>query len=114
MVQKEDCLFCKIARGELNTDFIVEADDYVSFKDINPQAPVHALVIPREHFTSLNDMDDPDLMGKLLQGARQTAEKLGAGDGYRVVINTGEKAGQAVFHIHVHVLGGRPLQWPPG
>lgn len=113
-LQKNDCIFCKIARGEFNTEFIVDTADYVSFKDINPQAPIHALVIPREHFDSLREIDDPAKMGKLLDGARKTAEKLGIGDNYRVVINTGKEAGQAVFHIHIHVLGGRPMQWPPG
>ncbi len=113
MTQK-DCLFCKIAQGAFNTEFIIETEDYVSFKDISPQAPVHALVIPKIHFDSLNRMQEPELMGKLLEGARQTAQKLGIEDNYRLVINTGEKAGQTVFHIHIHVLGGRAMQWPPG
>jgi len=110
----KDCIFCKIANKEFNTEFVVETEDYISFKDLSPQAPVHALVIPKQHFASLNEMKDAELMGKLLQGARDTAEKLGVGDNYRVVINTGEKAGQSVFHVHVHVLGGRAMQWPPG
>jgi len=113
MAQK-DCIFCKIANREFNTEFIVETDDYVSFKDLSPQAPVHALVIPKRHFASLNDMDGHELMGKLLEGAKQTADRLGVGENYRVVINTGELAGQTVFHIHLHVLGGRAMQWPPG
>ncbi len=111
---KDDCIFCKIAKGEIKTEFIAEAEDYVSFKDINPQAPAHALVIPREHFESLNEVDSPKIMGNLLEGAKKTAEKLGIRDNYRVVINTGSQAGQAVFHIHLHVLGGRAMQWPPG
>ncbi len=110
----KDCIFCKIANKEINTELIVETDDYVSFKDLSPQAPVHALVIPKEHFASLNEMDNPELVGKLLAGARETAKKLGVGENYRVVINTGEMAGQTVFHIHLHVLGGRAMQWPPG
>ncbi len=113
MVQK-DCIFCKIANRELNTEFIAEGEDYVSFKDISPQAPVHALVIPKRHYSSLNEVDDMELLGRLMKGAQKTAEKLGTGDNYRVVINTGEGAGQSVFHIHVHVLGGRVMQWPPG
>lgn len=111
---KKDCIFCKIVRGEMDTKFIIETKEYVSFNDIQPQAPVHALVIPKEHFDSLNDIDDPEIVGKLLEGARLTAKKLGIEDNYRVVINTGKGAGQAVFHIHVHVLGGRQMQWPPG
>lgn len=113
MTQK-DCIFCKIARGEFNTEFIVETEDYVSFKDLNPQAPIHALVIPKAHYDSLNQMQEPELMGKLIEGAKQTAQKLGIGQDYRLVVNTGEKAGQTVFHIHVHVLGARVMQWPPG
>jgi len=109
-----DCIFCKIAAGEFNTEFIVETEDYVSFKDLNPQAPVHALVIPKKHFVSINEIEDTELLGKLFQGARQTAEKLGVGDGHRLVVNTGEKGGQTVFHMHIHVLGGRNMQWPPG
>lgn len=98
----------------MKTEFIVETEDYVSFKDISPQAPVHALVIPREHYPSLKEMEDTELLGKLLKGAKQTAEKLGVGDNFRTVINTGKGAGQVVFHTHIHVLGGRAMQWPPG
>ncbi len=109
-----DCLFCKIANKQIDTKLITETDDYVAFNDISPQAPVHALVIPKKHFSSLNDIDDVELIGKLMQGARETAEKLGVKDNYRTVINTGKEAGQAVFHIHIHILAGRPLLWPPG
>ena len=110
----KNCIFCKIANKELNTEFIVETEDYVSFRDIEPQAPVHALVIPKKHFVSLNEIDSTELMGKLLKGARETAKKLGISDNYRLVINTGRKAGQTVFHIHIHVMGGRIMNWPPG
>lgn len=110
----KECIFCKIASGELGTEFIVETDDYVAFNDLSPQAPVHALVIPKEHFTSLNEMQDSELMGRLLQGVKETAGKLGVAEGYRTVINTGAQAGQTVFHVHFHVLGGRDMQWPPG
>lgn len=109
-----DCIFCKIASGEIKTDFIVETEDYVSFNDIHPQAPSHALIIPKEHFSSLNDINNLELMGKLLEGAQKTAELLNIKENYRTVINTGQEAGQAVFHLHLHVLGGRPLNWPPG
>ncbi|HSA06588.1 MAG TPA: histidine triad nucleotide-binding protein [Candidatus Gastranaerophilales bacterium] len=111
---QENCIFCKIVNREFKTDFIVETQDYVSFNDITPRAPIHALVIPKKHFASLNEIEDVELMGKLLKGAKETAAKLGVADNYRLVINTGEKAGQAVFHIHIHVLGGRSMQWPPG
>lgn len=110
----KDCIFCKIANKEIKTEFILETDDYVSFKDVTPQAPFHALIIPREHFSSLNELKNVELMGKLLEGVQKTAEKLGIKENYRTVINTGKGAGQAVFHVHIHILGGRPLNWPPG
>ena len=110
----KDCIFCKIANKEIKTDFIVETEDYVSFGDLNPQAPFHALVIPKGHFSSLNDLENIKLMGKLLEGVQKTAEKLGIKENYRTVINTGKGAGQAVFHVHLHVLGGRPFNWPAG
>ena len=111
---KKDCIFCKIANKEIKTDLILETEDYVSFNDLSPQAPFHALVIPKEHFSCLNDLENIELMGKLLEGAQKTAEKLGIKENYRTVINTGKEAGQAVFHVHIHVLGGRPFNWPPG
>jgi histidine triad (HIT) family protein len=109
----EPCIFCKIANGEIPTDFILKDELAVSFKDIEPQAPVHVLVIPRQHVASLNEAHDPRLLGQLLDFARQTAEKIGL-EQYRLVINTGRDAGQAVFHLHLHLLGGRKLGWPPG
>ena len=109
-----ECIFCKIASKEINTKLIKDTEDYVSFNDLNPQAPVHALVIPKRHFSSLNELNDPEILSKLLEGARETAKKLGIQEGYRVVINTGVQAGQTVFHIHLHVLGGRDMLWPPG
>lgn len=113
-MEQKDCIFCQIARKKFNTEFIVETPDYVSFKDLSPQAPAHALVVPKQHFSSLNDIDNLELLGKLLNGARKTAEKLGIGENYRTVINTGKQAGQSVFHLHLHVLGGRDMNWPPG
>ena len=110
----KDCIFCKIANKEIKTELILETDDYLSFKDVNPQAPFHALVIPKQHFASLNEVKNIELMGKLIEGVQKTAEKLGIKENYRTVINTGKEAGQAVFHVHFHVLGGRPLNWPPG
>lgn len=106
---ENDCIFCKIANKEIKTEFILETDDYVAFNDIDPQAPVHALVVTKKHFSSLNDIESLELAGKLLDGVRKTAEKLGIKDNYRTVTNTGTEAGQAVFHLHFHVLGGKPL-----
>lgn len=109
----EPCIFCKIAGGEIPTAFILEDDLAVSFKDIEPQAPVHVLVIPRQHIPSMADAHDPHVLGHLLHFARKTAEKIGLAQ-YRLVINTGRDAGQAVFHLHLHLLGGRKMGWPPG
>jgi len=110
-----DCLFCKIIAGEIPSTKVCENDRFYAFRDINPQAPSHVLAIPREHVASLNEATDARLMGDLLLFARDVAKQEGlAEDGYRVVINTNAGAGQTVFHIHAHVLGGRPLRWPPG
>lgn len=107
------CIFCKIASGRMNTPFLYESDDVVAFKDINPQAPVHVLIIPRVHYDSIKSVDNEELTGKLFSAAAKVAEKLGIPD-YRLVINTGAKAGQSVFHLHLHLLGGRFFGWPPG
>jgi histidine triad (HIT) family protein len=111
------CLFCKIVRREIAADVVFEDDDVLAFKDVRPAAPSHALVIPKKHLTSIHDAqaEDGALLGRMMLVAREVAEKLGLGSsGYRLVINTGPDAGQSVFHLHVHVLGGRPLAWPPG
>jgi histidine triad (HIT) family protein len=111
----DDCLFCRIIRREIPSPLIYESTDCVAFRDINPQAPTHALVVPRKHVTSLNEAADAPLMGQLLLAAAQLARQEGIADsGYRTVINTNADAGQAVFHIHVHVIGGRKMHWPPG
>lgn len=110
-----DCLFCKIAAGEIPSDIVRQNSDFVAFRDIAPQAPTHVLVIPRQHVTSLNEADDAAMLGSLMQFARDIAVGEGLADaGYRVVVNTNAHGGQTVFHLHAHVLGGRPLQWPPG
>jgi len=109
----ESCVFCRIAAGEIPAAFILQDDLAVSFKDIEPQAPVHAVVIPRRHVASLHEAHDPQWLGHLLDFARRTAEKAGLAQ-YRLVINTGRDAGQSVFHLHLHVLGGRKMAWPPG
>lgn len=109
----ENCIFCKIANKEIPSNIVYEDENTVAFKDLNPQAPVHVLVIPKKHYPSLNEIDDKNIAGSLLLAAKQTAQKLGITD-YRTVINTGKEAGQEVFHIHLHILAGRPLKWPPG
>lgn len=111
----EDCLFCKIAAGEMEADRVAEGSTWIAIRDINPQAPVHVLVLPREHVESLNDLESPKLAGGLLLAARRVAEDEGlAAGGYRVVANTNRDGGQTVPHLHLHVLGGRPMRWPPG
>ena len=111
------CLFCRIAAGEIPANVLYSDEDVLAFRDINPQAPLHALVIPRKHIATINDLqaDDATLVGKLFLAAKQVAKEAGyAKDGYRVVMNCGLDAGQTVFHIHLHVLAGRALSWPPG
>lgn len=109
----KDCIFCQIVAGRMNTHFEYQDEHVVAFKDINPQAPVHVLIIPRDHYTSTKDVTDEMLIGRMFAAGKKVAEKLGISD-YRFVINTGAKAGQSVFHIHLHLLGGRIMTWPPG
>lgn len=110
-----DCLFCRIIRKEIPATIVAEDQHCVGFRDINPQAPVHVLVIPREHVPSLNESKDPEMIGRLHLFAAQIAKAEGLADrGYRTVINTNADAGQTVFHVHLHLLGGRRLGWPPG
>ncbi len=112
-----DCLFCKIANGEIPADIVKEADGWVAFRDINPQAPTHILIIPRTHIATLNDVKpgQKELLGDLLLAARRIAADEGIAEaGYRTVLNCNAGAGQSVFHVHVHLLGGRELGWPPG
>ena len=110
-----DCLFCKMIAGEIKPDVVYEDDSVLAFRDINPQAPVHILIIPKVHVETLNDLDDFALAGKLLQTAIKLADQEGlAEEGYRTVFNCNEKGGQEVFHLHMHLLGGRQMLWPPG
>ncbi|MBA3557652.1 MAG: histidine triad nucleotide-binding protein [Gemmatimonadaceae bacterium] len=110
-----NCLFCRVARGEVSAAIVAETPDCIAFRDINPQAPVHVLIIPREHIATLNDASDAATIGKLSLLAADVARKEGIADsGYRTVINTNAAAGQTVFHVHLHLLGGRTLRWPPG
>jgi len=111
-----DCIFCKIVEGKIPAKVVIEDDRAVAIRDLNPQAPTHVLVIPRKHIASLNELDESDaaLVGHLHVVAKKIAADAGLTDGWRTVFNTGKHAGQTVFHIHLHVLGGRDFGWPPG
>lgn len=117
MVLDADCLFCKIIRKEIDSNIVHEDEDLLAFRDISPQAPTHILIVPKEHIATLNDLeaDHAELTGKILLAAKQLAARDGIDQsGYRCVFNCQRGAGQSVFHIHLHLLGGRPLAWPPG
>ncbi len=112
-----DCIFCKIAAGDIPADIVYQDDQVVGFRDLNPQAPSHVLLIPRKHIATLNDLlpEDEAIVGRLLGAAREVAHREGfADEGYRTVINCNAHGGQTVFHIHLHLLGGRAMRWPPG
>ncbi len=108
-----DCIFCKIANKEIPVPLLYETENVVAFNDVNPQAPIHILVIPKKHYESLNETDDKNLLGDLLSAVKTVTLKQGIKE-YRTVVNTGRTAGQAVFHTHIHVLSGREMLWPPG
>jgi len=111
----DDCLFCRIVRKEIPAKLVAEDEHSVAFRDITPQAPVHILIIPREHVASLNEATDPAMLGRLSLMAADLARKEGISEsGYRTVVNTNAAAGQTVFHVHLHLLGGRSMHWPPG
>jgi histidine triad (HIT) family protein len=111
----DSCLFCRIVRRELPATIILENEHCVAFRDLNPQAPVHVLVVPRDHVASLDAASDATVVGEVLLVAAEVARQEGiAATGYRTVFNTNAGAGQTVFHVHAHVLGGRHLSWPPG
>lgn len=112
-----DCLFCKIAAGQVPASLVHEGDDLIAFRDINPQAPLHILVVPRRHIATVNDLavEDDSLVAKLIGTARELAAREGVVEsGYRLVFNCNRDGGQTVEHIHLHLLGGRPMRWPPG
>jgi len=113
-----DCLFCKIVRGEIPVKMVFEDDHAIAFHDIHPQAPVHTLVVPKKHFASLAELgatpEDEALLGHLLAVVSQIAREERLAEGYRTVINTGSDGGQTVDHLHLHLLGGRAMEWPPG
>ncbi len=109
------CLFCRIVGGEIPAAIVAQDEHCIAFRDINPQAPTHVLVIPVQHVASVNELDDPAIAGRLFAMAREVAEAESvAQSGYRLVVNNGADAGQSVHHLHLHVLGGRALAWPPG
>ncbi len=108
-----DCIFCKIINKEIPSNFIFENDKVIAFNDLNPQAPVHFLVIPKKHYSSLNDIDSKEAFADIFSAIPKITKKLGIKE-YRTVINTGKSAGQTVFHIHVHVMAGREFNWPAG
>ena len=113
----QDCPFCRIASGDIPAELVLETPDVLAFRDINPQAPVHILIIPREHIPSVSRMKEgqAEVMGRLFLAARNLARDEGMEEsGYRMVVNAGPGAGQTVFHIHMHLLGGREMGWPPG
>ncbi|MFO7760060.1 MAG: histidine triad nucleotide-binding protein [Desulfobia sp.] len=111
-----DCLFCKIVQGDIPADKLYEDEEMLAFRDISPQAPVHFLVIPKKHISGPADISENDekMIGQLLRTGARLAAQEGIRDGYRVVFNNGAEAGQTVFHLHMHILGGRHLSWPPG
>jgi len=112
-----DCIFCKMVSGEITPDTVYEDDDVLAFRDMNPQAPVHVLVIPKQHVATINDLDADSsaLVGKMMMAAAKIAQQEGfAEQGYRTIMNCNAHGGQTVFHIHLHLLGGRVMGWPPG
>ncbi|MDH3342385.1 MAG: histidine triad nucleotide-binding protein [Gammaproteobacteria bacterium] len=112
-----DCLFCKIVDGEIPGDIVYENDQVIAFRDVNPQAPTHILVIPRKHIATVNELaaEDKGIVADMVMAAQAIARQEGIEDsGYRLVMNCNEGAGQSVFHIHLHILGGRRMNWPPG
>ena len=112
-----DCLFCKMIAGDIKTDIVYEDNDVFAFKDVNPQAPVHILLVPKKHVSTINDLEDGDIniQGKLFMAVKTIAKDAGfAEEGYRTVMNCNAMGGQSVFHIHLHLLAGRLMTWPPG
>lgn len=111
----DDCLFCRIVRKEIPATVVWSDDHVIAFRDINPQAPLHVVIVPREHVASLNEATDAEMLGRLSLAAVEIAKREGVAEsGYRTVVNTNRAAGQTVFHVHLHLLGGRSMAWPPG
>lgn len=108
-----NCIFCQVIERTIKSDVVFEGEDHIAIRDINPQAPCHILVVPKEHVADVREAGSP-LLGNLLQAASSIALSQGLAEGFRLVVNTGALAGQTVFHLHIHVLGGRAMGWPPG
>ena len=111
-----DCLFCRLLRGEVPSRKVYEDDHVFAFEDLNPQGPTHVLIIPKKHITGLKEatVEDAAIVGRCHLAAAQIARERGIEDGYRTVVNVGPRSGQSVFHLHIHLIGGRVLKWPPG
>ncbi|HHS96550.1 MAG TPA: histidine triad nucleotide-binding protein [Chloroflexi bacterium] len=111
-----ECIFCRIVRGEAPARIVYQDEAVTAFHDLNPQAPVHVLIVPNRHISGVAQVEPEDepMLGRLFTVARRVAEEMGVDRGYRLVVNNGRPAGQSVFHLHLHLLGGRPFQWPPG
>ena len=110
----ENCIFCKIAKKEIQTKLIFENEEFVAFNDIKPVSPTHVLVIPKKHYSNMLEVKENDTLGKLLNTVKEVANQLQLNEGFRTVINTGDNGGQTVHHLHIHILGGRFHKWPPG
>lgn len=110
----DDCIFCKIVNKDIPAKIVYENDYALAFHDLNSQAPVHLLLIPKKHYATLAEVDDPMLIGKLMTLATKIAHDQNLDNGYRLVINTGDDGGQTVYHLHIHIVGGRKMLWPPG
>lgn len=113
-LRDSDCIFCKIIDKQLPSKIVAEHDNYVAIRDVSPQAPVHILILPKDHASDITEIEDPVLLGTLFKAASSIAEAEGLKNGFRLVVNTGSESGQSVFHLHIHLLGGRPMRWPPG
>ena len=108
------CIFCQIIAGQIPSTTVSDGDDYRAIRDVNPQAPTHILIVPRDHYADVCEVEDAGLLGRLFQAAASVAKSEGLDSGFRLVVNTGAQAGQTVFHLHIHLLGGRSMHWPPG
>lgn len=114
MGQDSNCIFCKVIAKEIPAKIVLEDKDYVVIRDINPQAPTHVLIVPVQHVRNIAEFEDATALGKLFQVAKTIAQEEKLSNGFRVVVNTGDHGGQTVDHLHIHVLGGRSMGWPPG
>jgi histidine triad (HIT) family protein len=111
----DDCLFCRLIRGEIPANLVAQTPECVAFRDIDPQAPTHVVIVPRAHIPTLADVKDPLIVGQMAKLATEIAKSEGVAEsGFRIVVNTNANGGQTVFHLHMHLLGGRPMGWPPG